>query len=309
MIYVQKVYIFAMTSPVLYLQRDQWNTLHAFLNWICQYHHGTGVEETNSYSPHFIAIWVLSGKVRISINSKLSWTEGNAGDWLFQQPNRSVTYMIQANTTFISIGFSIARHDAATSIRPPRQLLWKSSGHPELEKKTEVLHQTTLIREKQRKDLQSLYIETNMETHFLYTHLFYDWLATWIRSMDDIGLHWLPANKTPPIVVDTIQRMEQHKADQPFSLPELAQKAGVSIRQLTRLFQQSYEVSPKEYWMKMKLQKAIHNLQTTTDHIDTIATRFACKPVWFYRWIKKETGMTPLQLRRNTTFCLAEKSM
>lgn len=76
-----------------------------------------------------------------------------------------------------------------------------------------------------------------------------------------------------PRLASVIQTMEEN-LEEPIPPPELASDAGMSTRQLERLFRRYLNKSPKRYYMELRLQKA-RNLLLQTD-MSVINIALAC---------------------------------
>ena len=100
-------------------------------------------------------------------------------------------------------------------------------------------------------------------------------IHTSIRSDRDEQRLSIPARigVRHPKLAAVIQRMEGHIED-PVSPVLLAQDAGMSTRQLERLFRRYLSRSPKRYYMELRLGKA-RNLLMQTD-MSVINVALAC---------------------------------
>jgi len=100
-----------------------------------------------------------------------------------------------------------------------------------------------------------------------------------------------------PKMAAVIQLMEDNTED-PLPLSHLAIKVGISIRQLERLFRRYLGLSPKRYYMQVRLEKARNLLQQTDMPVIEIA--IACgfqSPSHFARWYKFQYGLSPYRDR------------
>ncbi len=100
-----------------------------------------------------------------------------------------------------------------------------------------------------------------------------------------------------PKMAAVIQLMEDNTED-PLSLSHLASKVGISTRQLERLFRRYLSLSPKRYYMQIRLDKA-RNLLRQTD-MPVIEIAIACgfqSPSHFARWYKFQYGLSPYRDR------------
>lgn len=101
----------------------------------------------------------------------------------------------------------------------------------------------------------------------------------------------------PEILRAVLLLMEQH-LEEPLRLPELAQRAGISQRQLERLFQQNIGLTPKRYYVNIRLSRARALLTQTELSIAEIAS--ACgfnSTEHFSRTYKSHFNIAPSQDR------------
>jgi len=104
-----------------------------------------------------------------------------------------------------------------------------------------------------------------------------------------------------PKLLSVIELMEQH-LEEPLSRAELAAKAGLSTRQLERLFRKYLHRSPARYYLELRLNKArLLLVQTNMSVIDVAlacgfvsASHFSkCYRDFFGRTPRKERGLPP----------------
>jgi len=99
------------------------------------------------------------------------------------------------------------------------------------------------------------------------------------------------------VILDAVKFMENHVAD-PVSLPDLALAAGVSERQLNRLFQQKLGRSTMGYYRDLRLDKARNLLTNSSLPLTEIAyaTGFA-NSSHFSRLFSEYFGRAPSSFR------------
>lgn len=101
-----------------------------------------------------------------------------------------------------------------------------------------------------------------------------------------------------PHVLRVVERMERH-VEQPLAAAELAHEAGISLRQLERLFAAELGDTPQSYYLKLRLSHARRLLQQTD--MQVIAVAVACgfaSAAPFSRAYKTQFGRTPRQDRQ-----------
>ena len=71
--------------------------------------------------------------------------------------------------------------------------------------------------------------------------------------------------------VSKVVKLIKNKFDQTLSIPELSKKAGLSQRQLERLFKKRFSITPREYIIRLRVLIAADQLRFTSKGITEIA--------------------------------------
>lgn len=83
------------------------------------------------------------------------------------------------------------------------------------------------------------------------------------------------------------------------SLSEMARKAGFSIPHYIALFRARMGTSPANYFLRLKIQRACHLLDTTSLPIKTIADQTGFSdPYYFSRLFRNVMGRSPRAYRK-----------
>ena len=92
--------------------------------------------------------------------------------------------------------------------------------------------------------------------------------------------------------------MAQHLQEE-FSLPRLAEQAGMSEFHFNRLFKRATGLPPSQYQIQLRIQLASRLLRETERSVITIANEVGySNPSHFAQLFKKETGLSPTEYRR-----------
>lgn len=92
--------------------------------------------------------------------------------------------------------------------------------------------------------------------------------------------------------------MAEHLAEE-FSLPRLAEQAGMSEFHFNRLFKRATGIPPSQYQIKLRLDAARRLLRETKKSVITIANEVGySNPSHFAQLFRKETGLAPTDYRR-----------
>ncbi|MBI3506605.1 MAG: GlxA family transcriptional regulator [Proteobacteria bacterium] len=101
----------------------------------------------------------------------------------------------------------------------------------------------------------------------------------------------------PPSVRNAVRLMKRHTED-PISIAEIAERSGMSSRQIERLFLRYLEMSPARYYLSMRIDHARELLLYSDRSILEVAvsTGFTSTS-HFSHWFRRFSGMRPSQLR------------
>lgn len=120
-----------------------------------------------------------------------------------------------------------------------------------------------------------------------------------IRAQQEAQRHSLPARigARHPKLIAIVETMERH-IEQPISPAELARRAGLSVRQLERLFRRYLNRSPKRYHLELRLNRARSLLLQTDKSVLEVA--LACgfaSPSHFSKCYRSFFDQTPYRER------------
>jgi len=92
--------------------------------------------------------------------------------------------------------------------------------------------------------------------------------------------------------------MAEHRAEE-FSLPRLAEQAGMSEFHFNRLFKRATGLPPSQYLIKLRIDAARRLLRETKKSVITVANEVGyANPSHFAQLFRKETGLAPTDYRR-----------
>ena len=82
-------------------------------------------------------------------------------------------------------------------------------------------------------------------------------------------------------------------------MEEIAKKSFVSISYIKKLFSRYAGISPKSYYTNLRVQESQKLLSTDASIADISEKLNFSSPSYFTLFFKKQTGITPIQFRRN----------
>jgi len=96
-----------------------------------------------------------------------------------------------------------------------------------------------------------------------------------------------------------VRYLEEHLSDPGLTNAQLSQAAGVSEVYFRQLFQRQYGVTPRQYILNVRMQKARQLLSGGHDAVSDIAEACGFASVYhFCRSFRERTGLTPSQYRQ-----------
>lgn len=111
---------------------------------------------------------------------------------------------------------------------------------------------------------------------------------------------FLPAQRTNQFrsIEPTLDYLRQH-IDQRLPLADMAEHAGLSIPHFSRLFRQQTGYSPTDYFIHLKIQRALSLLLLSSKTVREIAMMVGyTDPYYFSRLFKKTVGVSPTAVRQ-----------
>jgi transcriptional regulator GlxA family with amidase domain len=99
--------------------------------------------------------------------------------------------------------------------------------------------------------------------------------------------------------VETAINLMEDRIDRPLKIAQVAEEAGVSERQLERLFSASFGKSPSAFYMELRLRAAQARLLGSTDTLEEIAEALGfSSQAHFSHAVKSWSGASPLAIRK-----------
>lgn len=113
-------------------------------------------------------------------------------------------------------------------------------------------------------------------------------------------LHVSRLNQKATMLQTAFDYIQQHEN---FAVSELARACGISESGLYALFRDYANTTPIEIKHRLKTEQAIALLSTTDLAVETIASTLGlCSSAYLRKILKKQTGRTPSQIRKDAKF-------
>ena len=107
-------------------------------------------------------------------------------------------------------------------------------------------------------------------------------------------------DKQEDVLLKALEHIHSNFTDPQLSIAKLAKLCNMSDTYFRKLFLEKYHVTPLAYINNLKLNHATNLLQANFYSISEIAEQCGFSNVYYFsRFIKKQTGMSPSELRNN----------
>ncbi|MGE9291606.1 MAG: helix-turn-helix domain-containing protein [Puniceicoccales bacterium] len=140
----------------------------------------------------------------------------------------------------------------------------------------------------------------SMESIFILESVFNRWLVSYIETMKALGATLAPVEFMDVRVSQAIYLIQQFPLRNKFGEKELAQRIGLSVNQLCRLFKKHLGVTPYGYYEKHRLQVARDVIETTSMPMKEIAYELGFASTSnFSNWYRERVGQSPRAARKS----------
>ncbi|WP_346189398.1 helix-turn-helix domain-containing protein [Rubritalea halochordaticola] len=233
------------------------------------------------------AWYIIEG--RAVVKNELGEVSAGAGEWLFPaQGERRQAF--DGPLKFYSLNFTAKWRDFKPLYPLDESLVLSGEALPSL-------------REKAKSICDELYTRLGRESWYLGVHacklddwlaiqrMKAEWLEDYAAAMKILGVEHYSPSKMDPRYQQAQQTMENHDWSQRLTMEELAQKVGVSRRQLERIYQDQLGRSPMSVFEDFKLERAKTLLLTPGVLMKEVAYEMGFNDIsnfnrWFYRLTK-----------------------
>ena len=237
----------------------------------------------HSYGPevrrHFLVVYIKEGQATLlSHKEKIRLTGGS----LFVMfPNEKIHYVVDKNTlwTISWVGlygnmvYDLFESVGITPENPVKNV--KNIGHA-LSSIFEGIYQLSLSRDQHDK--------------LSVISLLYQFFS--VLTSDN-------ATKASVDYVEEAIRLIDYNYDKNISVESIADRLFINKSYLSRLFKSQKGITPKEYLIKKRLDRAADLLTNSTVSVNTIAVSVGLSdPLYFSRIFKKYTGLSPSEYRQ-----------
>ena len=282
------------------LQQPHWDSLHLDLLHI---HDGPvlpwGRKVKDIPPAHYHRAWLLrDGLGRAKIGAR--WHTLRPGEWLIPAPAVSAQEFSE-DAVLLSLHFRARWPDGS--------MLFDISGgvHLSADRHSELEAAALTLRELCRRETPARYGDPigpenlTLDQHLRAGEALRHWLRALNAALSSKGLIPTAPAAMDERVRDGLRWLDQFPLRAKFREPLLAERLGLSVIHLNRLFALEIKRSPAAYLEQRRWDRASYLLLNSSRSAKEIAYALGfCSPSYFTTWVKNHSGKTPLQFRNRT---------
>jgi AraC-like DNA-binding protein len=246
----------------------------------------------------FYRAWLLRrGRGRVKVGTR--WLELSAGEWMVPSPLLSAQEFSE-DARLLSLHFHARWPDGTLLFDIGAGLKWPAAAHPKLESTARDM--LKICRSGQPRLWRPAFPENlPLEQHLHVAEKFRRWLRVFYGIMTSHGVPPTALAVMDHRVRAGLKWLNQLPLSTKFREPVLAEKLGLSVIHLNRLFAKEIKISPAAYLEQRRWDRAMHLLLSSDLSAKEIAYELGfCAPSYFTSWVKNRSGKTPLEFRNQS---------
>lgn len=272
----------------------EWAHLHAHLIWIYDGPVNPTGRSGQREAPHLTAWLLRAGEVELRVrNIKL---RARAGAWLFP-PAGKVWRRFSEDARILSVRYRASWPSGEELFSDGLGVSLPARDYPELERTAKPLA-SFVKKQFPNPDVNLLNAPATLETHLRLQKLFAAWLDASVSALSRAGLVPARMGHIDARLLRAVQLIERHNLATPFAERALADRIGLSVSQLNRLFHHQFGVSSHGYYERRRREYAIAALRGSSRTVKEVAYElgFSSLP-HFSAWARRKLGEAPRGFR------------
>lgn len=240
--------------------------------------------------------WIRRGKVTLRFSSTQKETYG-AGQLIFP-PARDGWQEFSPDTELLSLRFLAEWPTGESLFDRSKTHSMRAADAPEFIRLSQRL--VGYVRRHYPGVTVTLpYMTGAPKTYFQMQGLIYRWLVAYGNVMAGLGLTPHTIARLDDRAREAVHELEQRSLNHPLRERELAQRVGLSVSQLNKVFVRELGQTPAEYWHDRRIRSARLALLSSDRSVKSIAydLGFSSLP-HFSAWVTRHLGRSPRLLRK-----------
>jgi len=271
------------------LQMEDWSNLKASFGWIYEGPVKPFYRKSTYQYPGQSVFLLRRGT--LLIRTPRGSVQAHAGQWIV--PNYWNRYQeFSEDAEILSLHIDLNWPGGHPLFNLEVAAVFDANSAPEMEKQSlELLDIIQSTFSDAREFLPKAYAP--LLTHIAIQRYFYLWLFTYIETLLQMGYRPSRLGQIDPRVLEAVHVLDLAPLGTRFNERDLARHSSLSSSQLARLFSKQFGLTPRAYFEKRKLERAMTSIRNAMP-IKEVAfdLGFSCLP-HFSGWFRKKTGVSP----------------
>jgi AraC-like DNA-binding protein len=223
------------------------------------------------------------------------WT-ASKGEWMFP-PAEKARQEFSKDAKVLSLNFACRWPDGAGLFEEKEALVVKSRDFPQLEKRA-----AALLRLVSR-NFGDAWIDyasysSSAGVFFQLQRAMLGWIEVWSAVQEQHGRKLGRALPDDARLARAVLRLNECSPGEPYPSEDLERITGLGISQIDRLFLQAYQITPKRYHQRRRIEQARLLLGTSRIPVKEVAFRLGFRhAAHFTIWFAREEGCSPTVYR------------
>lgn len=284
-------------SSINHIRMVDWAHLKSELVWVYEGNVIPPYDNIREHNAGQSALLIIRGRMRVQ--SGTGSVEARAGQWVFpRQGPRLQQFSDQPRV--LSVHFNLYWPGGQPLFEWDPALVLDSSAVPRLERQTRIL-QRIVERRLPGVGGNLLWERGPLKTHLHFQRAFDSWLCVYTDSLEEAGV---TPSRLGPIdgrILQAVNLIDDLPLSETFDEQRLASKVGLSPSQLDRLFTKRFNVTPRQYFERRKVEQAKNLILSAPLSIKQITYEvgFHSLPS-FSRWFRQRTGLSPKEFQKKS---------
>lgn len=277
------------------LRYTDWNNLRFALEWI---YDASPAQRAQIGHHHFagLSAWLIR-KGGLTISGSGVEIDAAVGDWVFP-PFKTDHRSFSDDLQIISIRFRATWGGDNELFQESIPHRCASADHPALEKTALKLLATVGPRMTTLKN-EMIMLPVDIHRYVKIKRIFMNWIQEYLAVLHELGVEPHQVEITDERVRDAKIHLDAQPLDKSIREQALAEKVGISVAQLNRLFLKNIGVTPMAYFNERRFSHAKNMLINSATPLKQIGLELGHgDQANFTNWFRTKAQLSPKEFRR-----------
>lgn len=277
------------------MRMSDWANLRSEFVWIYEGSIEPCYHDAKNHQPGQSALLILDGIMTVNTNKGVA--KAKKGQWCFPTQGQR-RQRFSKDTCVLSIHFKLNWPGGQPLFDSDVAIILDASDYLGLEQQARALYDVVKTQlPGAASDLP--WLNGDIESHFILQNEFSAWLCVYVKSIIASGVTPSRLGLIDDRVLHVVQIIDHLPIDATLKTRSIAADVGLSPSQMDRIFTKQFNLTPRQYYERRKLQQAVEMIKGTPLSIKQIAYEMGFQSLpYFSRWFSQKTGLSPRQFQQ-----------